>query len=202
MIFERSANVAARLLGDDEVDVALAIALLHVGQAVVLVRQTAQRLRQQADSVDLDREFAGLGAHEHARGTDDVTEVPAFEGLVGFLAQGALMDEQLDATRAVLHLHEADLALSAHEDDTAGNGDATRRGLDGLRGPGVLVGEFGLEIAREAIDLEVVRIGDALRAQRFQFLASLGDEAVLVGGDGGGFCVGVFGHGVDWRLLG
>jgi hypothetical protein len=39
----------ARLLVDDQVDIALAVLLLGVGQAVELVGQRAQRLGQQAD---------------------------------------------------------------------------------------------------------------------------------------------------------
>ncbi len=60
-----------------------------------------------------------------------------------------------------------------------------RRGaLDGLGSPMFDVGEFGLQVAGERVDLEVVRERHALLAQRLQFLATLGDEFVFVVVDG------------------
>jgi hypothetical protein len=75
---------AARFFGDDQIDVTLAIALFHVGQTMKLVRQRTQALGQQAHAVGtLDRQLAGLGAHQHAFGADDVADVPALERFVG-----------------------------------------------------------------------------------------------------------------------
>ncbi len=77
------------------------------------------------------------------------------------------VDKQLDAAGEILHLHEADLALIALEHDAASHFHATRSGLDGFGGVRVLVGKFGLQIARETVDLEVVGKCDALAAQCF-----------------------------------
>ena len=63
----------------DEIDVALAVAVLDVGEAVPLLGQRAQRLGEQADRRRLDRELAGLGHHGHALGLDDVGDVDFFE---------------------------------------------------------------------------------------------------------------------------
>jgi hypothetical protein len=120
MIFERVTN---------QIDVTLAIALLHVGQTMEFVRQRTQALGQQAYRIGAHGELAGLGAHQHAFGADDVADVPALERFVA-LADRALMDEKLDAAGVILQLHEADLALHALEHDAPGHLHPTRSRLD------------------------------------------------------------------------
>ncbi len=56
----------ARVLVRDQVEIALAVALLLVGQAVELFRQRAQRLGEHHDVLDAYRQFVGLGL-ERAR---------------------------------------------------------------------------------------------------------------------------------------
>jgi hypothetical protein len=87
----------ARLLVGDQVEVAHAVLLFLVGQAVELLRQRAQRLGEQADFRALDGQFAGLGAEQGADAADDVADVPALEGGVGFLADLVAADVKLDA---------------------------------------------------------------------------------------------------------
>ena len=74
-------DIAARFV-DNEVNIALPIARLGVGQAVPLVRQRPQRLHQQAQAVDAHRQLVGLGAKQHPAGADDVADIPALEGVV------------------------------------------------------------------------------------------------------------------------
>ena len=82
MIARARPKDAAALLVDDQIDVALAIALLDVRKAMPLVRQRPQRLRQQAQLLDAHRQLAGLGPEQRAFGADDVADVPALERLV------------------------------------------------------------------------------------------------------------------------
>ena len=85
---QRAHDVAPRAedVGDrrvrDEVDVALAVAQLDVGQAVPLLGQRAVRLREQAHASRLDRELAALARGERALGLDDVADVDVGEPLV------------------------------------------------------------------------------------------------------------------------
>ncbi len=180
----------ARFRGHDQVDVTLAVALLDVGQAVPLVRQRAQRLGQQADRFGLDRQLAGLGTGQGAFDGDDVAHVPALEGGVG-VAQGAALQEQLDAAGFVLDLGEAGLAHDALGHQAAGHLHLAAVAFQGLGGPGLGIGEVCLQLPGEVLATEVVRVRDALPTQRFEFLTALGDQLVFV--DGGG--IGSFAHG-------
>ena len=76
----------ARLVGD-QVDVALPVLLLRVGDAVELVGQRAQALGQQAQPLDPDRQLAGARLEQRAFGADDVAEVEVLERVVGVVAE-------------------------------------------------------------------------------------------------------------------
>ncbi|KAG1258849.1 hypothetical protein G6F65_015447 [Rhizopus arrhizus] len=180
----------ARFRGHDQVDVALAVTLLDVGQAVPLVRQRAQRLGQQADRFGLDRQLAGFGTGQAAFDGDDVTDIPALEGRVGIAEHGALQ-EQLDAAGLVLDLREAGLAHDPLGHQTAGHLHLAAVAFQGLGGPLFGIGEFFLQPSGKVLAAEVVRVRDALPTQRFEFLTALGDQLVFV--DGGG--IGSFAHG-------
>ncbi len=65
----------AHFFVDDQVDVALAVALLGVGQAVVLFRQRAQRLGQQTHVLHVDVQVALAGTRQGTFGSDDVAQV-------------------------------------------------------------------------------------------------------------------------------
>ncbi|MDT4843283.1 hypothetical protein FQZ97_772090 [compost metagenome] len=173
---------AGRLVGD-QVDVALAVLLLLVGHAVELVGQRTQALGEQAQAADLDRQFAGLGLHERAFGTEDVAEVPALEVGVRLFTDGVARHVQLDAAGGVLHGREAGLAHHALEHHAAGHADG-----DGLRFKGFRLGAaMLLDQRRGAVaGLEVVRERDPLafglrRAQQLELFAAFDDELVVVG---------------------
>ena len=91
-----------RGLVGDQVDVALPILLLGVGDAVELVGQRPQALGEQAQALDLDRQLAGLGLEERALGADDVAEVEVLERRVGLVADRVDADAQLDPAGRVL----------------------------------------------------------------------------------------------------
>ncbi|MNM58184.1 hypothetical protein D3C81_694090 [compost metagenome] len=188
----------ARLGRHDQVHVTLAVTLLDVGQTVPLVRQRTQRLDQQADAVGAHRQFTGLGAGQPAFDGDDVAHVPALEGGVDVAQRGGLQ-EQLDAAGFVLDGGEAGLAHHPLGHQAAGHLHLAAGGLQGFGGPGFGIGELVLQLAGEVFATEIIRVGDALPAQRREFRAALGDEAVLV--DGGlRRYRGLFVHGIGIRL--
>ena len=171
----------ARGLVGDQVDVALPVLVFGIGQAMELVGQRPQALRQQAQLLDLDRELAGLGLEEQAFGTDDVAQVEVLEVAVVDLADRVDADAQLDPPARVLQGREAGLAHDALEHQPAGDRDRDRLRLERVvLEMAVLARQLGGAVLR----LEVVGEGDAAAADRGQLLAPLGDQRVLVGGRG------------------
>ena len=86
---------------DDQVNIALTVARLTVGQTVELLGQGQQALGEQRQLGDAHRNLAHLGAENLALDADDVTDVELFEGGVGFLAQQVTLDKDLDVTLLV-----------------------------------------------------------------------------------------------------
>src|SRR5690606_28263516 len=70
---------ASTLRIDDEIHVPLAVAHLLIRQAVPLVGQRPQRLREQAQLVDADRQLPLLRLEQRAFRTEDVADVPVLE---------------------------------------------------------------------------------------------------------------------------
>ncbi|SAK91568.1 hypothetical protein AWB82_06493 [Caballeronia glebae] len=166
----------ARFRRDDQIDVALAIAHFLIGEAVELVRQRAQRLREQPQFRAAHRQLALVRAKQHALRGDDVAEVPLLEGVVSLLADVGGRHEELDLATAVLNRREARLAHHALEHHPAGDSDGQGIGFERLF---IRFGVVALERGGLMRRAEIVRIGDALLAQRTQFVASLGDDLVL-----------------------
>ena len=161
------------LFVDDQVDIALAIAQLGVGQAVVLVGQRAQRLGQQAHVAHVDVEIALAGAGQGAFGGDDVAQVPGLDRFQGLGRQGLAVDVDLDAPAGVLQHHEG----AAVEHDAAGHLDLDARGFQLFLG---LVGVLLLQITGQAVATEVVGEGNGLLvAQRGKLFLALGDQLVV-----------------------
>ena len=195
------AERVARLRRRDQVDVTLTILRFLIGEAVELVRQRAQRLGEQTQLLDLDRQFAGAGAEQRAGCGDDVADVPAFEGGHRVGADVVAADEELDLTAAVLHGGECGLAHHALEHHATGH----RHG-DGLGFERFVIHVLitRLQIACVLLRTEVVRERHAVGANRRQFLATLGDELVVVlrqvVGRGLGRCV-LIGHDANDRVI-
>ena len=74
----RHENVAAGFIGD-QVDVALAVSLFLVGQAVEFLRQRAQRFGEQPQVRHTYRQLARLGLEQRAFSAEDVAQVPVLE---------------------------------------------------------------------------------------------------------------------------
>ena len=137
----------------DQVDVALAVSLLLVGEAVELLRQRPQRLREQPERRDLDRQLAGARPEERPRCADDVAQVPVLERLVGLGADAVARHVELDAPAHVLDRREARLAHDALQHHPAGDGHADSRRLERLvRRRAVL----RVQVRRERVAAEVV----------------------------------------------
>ncbi len=174
----------ARVLVGDQVEIALAVFLLLVGQAVEFFRQRAQRLGQQAHLRHPHGKLAGLGLEQHADCAEDVAEVVMLERVVRFLAGVAVADEQLDLAAHVLHRGEAGLAHHALQHHAPGHRNVNLRGFQFVMR---LPAEFGMQIAGQMFALEVVREGDAGLAYRVELAAALGDDLVFVLGQDGLF---------------
>ncbi len=104
---------------DDQVDVALAIAGFLVRQAVELLRQRTQALREQLEGVDGNGKLATTGAHHEAMSADPVAHIEVLQTFEGFLAQSVDAAEQLHVSRGVAQLQKHDLALNALGHDAA-----------------------------------------------------------------------------------
>jgi hypothetical protein len=182
----RATKRARRLVGD-QVDVALAVLLLGVGETVELVGQRAQALGEEAQPLHVDRQLAGLGLEQRPLGADDVAEVEVLERRVVLGADRVDADAQLDAAGGVLQRREAGLAHDALEHQAAGGGHRDRLRLEGVV---VEVAVLASELGGAVPGLEVVREGDAAGAEGGELFAALGDEGVVFererfGGHGG-----------------
>ena len=123
------------LLVDDEVDVALAVALLHIDQAMPLLREGSQTLGEKAELLHLDAEFAALGGDHLTGGAHPVAAVEVGEGGEA-VAEGGGLDEELDVTGVVSQHPEGETADLAGVDQATGDGDG---GAGGRRGGEVAV---------------------------------------------------------------
>ncbi len=166
----------ARFLVGDEVEVALAVFLLDVGETVELFRQRAQALRQQPDFAALHREFAGPGFHQRADRADDVAEIPLLEVVINGFADTVLLHVELNAARQILDRGEAGLAHDALEHDAAGNRDRDGGTLK------FFLGLFAVELVKpggEVLAAKIVGVGLAAVAPGLQLFAALGDDVVV-----------------------
>ncbi len=83
----------------EEVDIALAVAELDVGQAVVLLRQGKHGLGEEGDAFRRGRLARRAGAEEIAGDADVVAEVEQLVEVEGVLADGVFADVDLQALR-------------------------------------------------------------------------------------------------------
>ena len=153
---------AAGLLVDDQVGVALAEPGVGVGQAVPLVGQRADRLRQQLEAVDLDAQLALAGGHHRAR-----RRRPSRRGRGRANAANAsspidrLRDEQLDLAGAVADGGEDQLARVA---DAASPG-RRRRPVRRSRCPARVARARSRTSAERVRPVEAVRVRARRRAR-------------------------------------
>ncbi len=168
-----------RILVHDQVDITLAVAQLLIRNAVKLLRQGPQRLGQQANTLDLDREFSSLGFEQHPLGADDVTDVPLLElGVVEPLFQGVALHEELHPTGHVLDVGEAGFAHHPAAHQAAGDAHPQAHRLQLFL---ALVVILGMEFTSHAVAPEVVGKGDGRSPAVWPvFPRPLGNELVFV----------------------
>src|SRR3569832_328603 len=101
----------ADLGSDREIDVALAVARLDIAEAVPLVGQGTQRLRDDPQALRQDRQLAALGPERGAFDDDLIAGVEVVDD-VGPVLGGEVIDvdEQLDVAARVAHRREHGLA--------------------------------------------------------------------------------------------
>jgi hypothetical protein len=119
-------DLAGALVGL-QVQVALPVAGLDVGQPVVLVGRFGQRRAQQGHRLDGHRQLAPAGGHHRALDPDPVAAVQPVERLAHGGAGGRGVDEQLDGSRPVAQGGEGEAAVAAEQRQPARDADAVRR---------------------------------------------------------------------------
>ena len=103
----------------DEIDVAHPEPGVDVAEAVPLLGEGPQRLREQLERGDLHRQLAAFGAQHAALGTDPVAAVELVEAVVGVGPDRGVGHEQLDAPGPVAQGGERELALPSDEQEPA-----------------------------------------------------------------------------------
>ena len=108
----------------------------------------------------------------------DVAEVELLEGGVGLGPDRVLLHEVLHRAREVAHRREAGAPHEALQHHAAGDGHFGAFGFELFGG---LAAVLRREVAEEVLAFEVVRVGDAGRADSLQLRASFRHDGVLGG---------------------
>ncbi len=108
------------LLVDDEVDIPLAMTLLHILQPMPLVGERAQPLGEQRERLHPHAQFASLGGDHLAGGADPVASVQRVEGVEAF-PEGGRFDEQLDVAGVITQHSKSESAHPPGVDQAAGD---------------------------------------------------------------------------------
>ena len=104
-----------------QVEVALAVADLGVGEAVPLLRQWAQGLGKQRQALRSDRQLANACAQQFALGQQIVPEIEGVEQLVRRRIEEVAADKELQLPRAVVKVDENELSLLTDRPDSTGD---------------------------------------------------------------------------------
>ena len=111
----------AHLRVHEHVRVALAIAQLDVGQAMPLLGQRQQRLCEEGQLVNVDGEFASLGAKQVSARANVITDIEQLVELEAFFPDRIFLDVNLKLPPALLQKEEGGLAHSANRHDAPGD---------------------------------------------------------------------------------
>ena len=105
------------------VDVAAAVALLLVGEAVELLRRLLERLREEVPVLHDHGLLALLRGEEPALDADDVAEVELLEAGEEPFVQLVALEDELETVRAVVERAEVHLAHAADHQQAARHRD-------------------------------------------------------------------------------
>ena len=165
----------ARCAVHDKVEVALAVHLLGVGEAVPLLGERPEGLGKKHARLNPHGHLAGLRLKERPPGADDVAEVELLEHGKGLVADDVLLQVDLDLALLVQQLGKLALAHVADRHEAARHGHRDRI---------VLAVDVGLQrLAREMGRLELG--AERVRAGRPEVGKLLPAHCVLVMGDVG-----------------
>jgi hypothetical protein len=118
----------ARLLVDDQIEVALAVADFDILQPMPLLGKGPETLGEKLDADRPDGELVGPGPEDASRHPHEVADIEQREEREIPLRQGILPDVRLDTGAAVCQHQEIGLAEAPDGDDApAGDGLGTRR---------------------------------------------------------------------------
>ena len=151
----------ADIVVGDQVDIALTIAGLLVGETVELLGQRANGLGEQGRALRGDGELAALSAHNHTGHTQDIAKVEGLERIPGCLIHVVDAAEQLNLGRCVAHDDEHDLALTTLGDHAA----ADLHDVLGVFAIGK-IGILSLDVGNVVLDLGVLGIGVLARLEQ------------------------------------
>ena len=162
---------------DDQVEIALAVARLDVGQPVPLLGQRQEALGQELERRGPDRQLVRLGAEDATLDADEVAEVEQLEDREIALGQRVLADVDLDPRLPVGDDEEVGLAEAANRQDPAGGARPRLLRLERLSGlPAVGLDQLFDRVG--ALELSWIGI-DAELAQRLEILPALADQVGL-----------------------
>ena len=110
----------------DQIEIALAIALLHIGQAMPLVRQRLQRLGEHAPIAHLHRQLTAIGAAQGAAHPKPVTSIDQtgdlFEPTLLLRLQTSLLKKQLNGSGLIRQGEKGELAHHPPRHHATGDG--------------------------------------------------------------------------------
>ncbi len=119
-IFARLTEDLAAFRIRDQIEIALAVADLHIFQPVELLGHGEKGLREEFELLDMQAQFARAGAEKIAFGADDIADVEQTEQLVIALADGVLAHVALQTRAVLLDVQEAGFAHAPNGLDAAG----------------------------------------------------------------------------------
>jgi hypothetical protein len=176
-------STSPRLPVDDQVEVALAVDLLGVGQAVPLLGKRPERLGEERRRGHPDGDLAGLRPEERALRADDVAQVELLEGGVGVVADHVLLHVELELALLVEDLDELALAHVPDGHEPAGHGHRDRVVLAFLVGLERLAREMaGLKLGPERIHPRGPQLGELLPAHGVLVVGDVGGDFAHVSG--------------------